>query len=315
LLLVLVAGHALAAEQLIAKIVDPAGDDVGDGTLAYPAKGDFPPRSFDLRSIEISRDRDGFWFVATFGEFIREMWWAPGGGHRNRSHRLRFGFNLDIYIDIDRKSGSGQMFTLPGRKMRIDRRYAWERAVILSPQPMTARGQLVAKLKANFPDRPAGEAEAAIDKTMYFPVKRSVLDKSVRFFVPKEFIGDSDGEDWALTAFVTVAAPVENDENLGVRQPGKEQTPDALTYTGQEKAPSPVVDLLLASAELQFKLLAAAKPLVGSSWGPDTIDESELEDSVETVASRLRELKELVDHGLIGEAEYRAQRERVLTDI
>jgi hypothetical protein len=315
LLLALVAGHTLAAEQLIAKLIDPAEDDVGDGSLSYPAKGDFPPRSFDLRSLEISRDRDGFWFVATFGDFIREMWWAPDGGVRSRNHRLRFGFNLDLYIDIDRKPGSGQMFTLPGRKARIDRRYAWERAVILSPQPLTARGQLLAKLKSNFPNRPPGEAEAAIDKTMYFPVKRSVFDKSVRFFVPKEFIGDSDGEDWALTAFVTKAAPIEDDDNLGVRQPGKEARPDAFTYSGREEAPSPVIDVLLPSAELQYRLLASARPLVGSSWGARAVDEFEIEESSETLASRLRELKEMVDHGLIGDAEYKAQRQRVLADL
>ncbi len=319
MLLVLAAGCAWGGERLIAKLSDPAGDDVGDGTLVYSAKADFPAGSFDLRSIEISRDQDGFWFVATFGDFIREMWWTPGGGKggpaQERNHRLRFGLNLDLYIDSDRKYDSGQLFTLPGRKMRIDRRYAWERAVILSPQPRTAREQLLAKLKANIPGRPPGEAEAAIDKAIYFPVKRSVFDRSIRFFVPKEFIGDSDGEDWALTAFVTMAAPIEDDDNLGVRQPQKEATPDAPAYGSRDGPPSPVIDVLLASADLQYKLLASNRALVGSSWGPNAIEESELDESVETLATRLQELKDLFGHGLIDEAEYRAQRERILADI
>ncbi|MBI5786361.1 MAG: SHOCT domain-containing protein, partial [Rhodocyclales bacterium] len=198
---------------------------------------------------------------------------------------------------------------------RINRRYAWERAVILSPQPKTAREQLLAKLKANIPGRPPGEAEAAIDKTIYFPAKRSVFDKSIRFFVPKEFIGDSDGEDWALTAFVTMAAPIEDDDNLGVRQPQKEVASDALAYSNREKAPPPVIDVLLTSADLQYRLLAANRALVGSSWGPNAIDESELDESVETVASRLQQLKDMVDRGLIDEAEYSAQREKVLAEL
>jgi hypothetical protein len=320
LLLVLAVSHAWAAERFIVKLTDPAGDDFGDGTLVYPANADFARGSFDLRSIEISRDSKGFWFAAEFGDFIREMWWGPGGAigrnsTRNTNHRLPFGFNLDIYIDIDRKPGSGQMFTLPGRKVRIDRRYAWERAVILSPQPMTVRERLLAKLKANFPGRPAGEAETTIDGTMYFPVKKSIFDKSIRFFVPKEFIGNSDGEDWAITAFVTMAAPIEDDDNLGVRQPTAELTSDAIGYSDSNRVPMPVVDALLPTAEHQYKLLAAARSLVGNSWGPSAIDEARLEDSIETFAIRLKELNDLREHRLIDESEYQARRAGILGEL
>lgn len=315
----LAAGYACAAERLVAMLTDPAGDDLGDGTLVYPAESDLSRGNFDLRSLEVSRDDKGFWFVVTFGDFIRELWWTPGGSKglpvRRRNHRLPFGFNLDLYIDIDRKPASGQMFTLPGRKARIDRRYAWERAIILSPQPMTARDQLLAKLKANFPGRPQGEAEAAIDKTMYFPVKKAIHDKSIRFFVPQGFFGDTDGEDWAITAFVTMATPVENDDNLGVRQPEREPPPDGLGYSDPDHVPSPVIDVLLPGVELQYKLLSAGRPLVGSSWGPGAVDEIELDDSVETFAFRLKEVKDLFDHHLIDEADYKAQRDRILREL
>lgn len=315
-LLAMAAAQATAAESFIVRLNDPASDDIGDGTLVYPKDADFSRGSFDLRSIEISRDAQGFWFVATFGDFVRELWWAPdgaeGGSGRGKNHRLPFGFNLDLYIDLDRKPESGQMFTLPGRKVRIDRRYAWERAIILSPQPMTARERLLTKLRANFPGRPAGEAEAAIDKTMFFPVKRTIFDKSIRFLVPYEVLGDSSGKDWAITAFVTMAAPIEDDDNLGVRQPQAELARDALSYSDLEHVPSPVVDLLLPTAKLQYKRLAAGRPLVGNAWGPSALDEAEIEDSVDTVAMQLKELKDLLDQRLIDEADYRARRDKVL---
>lgn len=315
-LLALAAAQVIAAETFIARLSDPPGDDIGDGTLAYPTDADFSRGSFDLRSIEISRDAQGFWFVVTFDDFVREWWWTPegakGGAGRIKNHRLPFHFNLDLYIDIDRKPESGQMFTLPGRKARIDRRYAWERAVILTPQPMTARERLLTKLRANFPGRPAGEAEAAINRTMFFPVKRSIFDKSIRFLVPHEFLGDSDGKNWAITAFVTIAAPIGDDDNLGVRQPQAEPTPDALSYSDPEHVPSPVVDLLLPTAELQYKLLAAGRPLVGNAWGLGAVDETEIEDSADTVAMQLKELKDLFDQRLIDEANYRAGRDKVL---
>lgn len=316
LLLALLVGHAWGAERLIATLVDPAGDDLGDGTLIYPEHGEFRRGTFDLRGLEISRDENGFWFVATFGDFIHEMWWTPWGSGDSpglkRDHRLPFGFNLDLYIDLDRKAGSGQMFTLPGRKVRIDRRYAWERAIILSPQPMTARGRLLAKLRANFPGRPQGEAEATIDTTMYFAAKKRVHDKSIRFFVPREFVGDTDGQNWAVTAIVTMAAPVEDDDNLGVRQLAAELTPDAPFSSDPDKVPSPVIDMLLPSAELQYRLLAAGRSLVGTSWGPSAVDETAIEDSVETLSSRLKELKDLFDHGLVAEQDYRARRDEIL---
>jgi hypothetical protein len=319
-LLALAAVQASAAESFIVRLSDPPGDDIGDGTLVYPKDADFSRGSFDLRSIEISRDAQGFWFVATFGDFVRELWWAPEGAEggsgrgsgRGKNHRLPFGFNLDIYIDLDRKPESGQMFSLPGRKVRIDRRYAWERAVILSPQPTIVRERLLTKLRANFPGRPAGEAEAAIDRTIFFPVKRTIFDKSIRFLVPHEFLGDTDGKNWAITAFVTMAAPIGDDDNLGVRQPQAEPTPDTLSYLDSEHVPSPVVDLLLTTAELQYKRLAAGRPLVGNAWGAGAVDEAEIEDSVDTVAMQLKELKGLLDQRLIDEADYRARRDKVL---
>lgn len=204
----------------------PAGDDVGDGTLLYPTGGVLQPGDLDLRSLRIHRDADGYWFTATFGNFIHENWWSPKGDDagefsKQGQHRLPFGFNLDIYIDTDRKSGSGNLFTLPGRQARIDRRYAWERVVVLSPRPQAMRSHLLGKLRETFPGRPESEAEASIDGTMYFAAYRQKLDRSVSFFVPNAFLGDSDPTKWAVTAFVTVAAAVVDAKDLGVMQPSR----------------------------------------------------------------------------------------------
>lgn len=319
LLLVLATSLAGAAERSLVKLIDPSGDDDGDGTLVYPVSGDIKRGSLDLRGLDISRDENGFWFTATFGDFIREMWWAPGGGKnvsaRNKTNRLPFGFNLDIYVDTDRKPGSGHLFTLPGRKARIDRRYAWEKAIIISPQPQTARKQLLAKLRENFPNRPVGEAEASIDSTMLFVTRRTISDRSISFFVPKEFMGNSDGTDWAVTAFVTLAAPVESDGNLGVRQFAKEAMPDNLSYSGDKAPPLPIVDLLLPSGEMQTRILSTGRPLVGYSWGKHAIDEVEIDESVQTFTARLLDLKDQREQGLISDAEYAAQRAKILGEL
>jgi carbohydrate-binding DOMON domain-containing protein len=309
---------AMADALRLVTLSDPEGDDVGNGSLVYPKGTELRQGDLDLRSLDISRDEKGFWFVATFNNLIREKWWVPDDSRDASSQRgkrtLPFDFNLDIYIDTDRKAGSGHMFTLPGRKVRIDPRYAWERVVILSPQPKTSRAQLLETLKKKFPDRPQGEAEASIDETMFFASKRRIGGKSISFFVPREFIGASDGTDWAVTAFVTAASPAMEDDNLGVMQPGKEPSPSTLGYT-TANAPAPVIDVLLPTAEQQFKLLSSGEPLTGLSWGASSVEKFEIEGGVQSFKSRLKALKELLDQRLIDETDYKAQRERILHEL
>ena len=51
-------------------------------------------------------------------------------------------FNVDIYIDNDRVGGSGQTGTVPGRGVTVDRQFAWEKCIVLTPRPDAARTML-----------------------------------------------------------------------------------------------------------------------------------------------------------------------------
>jgi len=319
LMLVLAAGAAGAAEQAVMTLDDPAGDDVGDGTLLYPTDGTLQPGDLDLRSLKISRDENGYWFNASFGNFIRENWWSPLGEDngvydKHGQHQLRFSFNLDIYIDTDRKPGSGNLFTLPGRKVRIDRRYAWERAVLLSPRPKTVRSRLLQKLKENFPGRPAQEAEASIDSTMFFTDRRKISDRSISFFVPRSFMGESNPKDWAVTAFVTMASPVVDDKDLGVLQVAKQPSSNTLGHTGT-LPPPPLVDLLAPTAARQFRILSSAEALTAYSGDDTGEEESGPSYTRESFKSRLQSLKELHDRKVIDDATYQAQRRKLLGEL
>jgi hypothetical protein len=279
---------AWAGQQHVITIPDPAGDDHGDGGLFYPQRSDFQPGDLDLLQLQINRDEDGFWFEAMFKNPIRDPADVPYGvGGESLANFARKGFyqfNLDIYIDTDRIKGSGNTFTLPGRGgVRIDPAYAWERAVILTPRPEMMRQQLLDVLTEQFPDRPKGEAEASIDQTMFFPTRTRIRGKSIAFFVPAKFFGGSDGSDWAVTAFVTGALtsfsadlslvpstkkPLDRLE-LGVMQPGPGRPRATFGYAAPGRVvPSPIVDLLGASAEQQAWQLATKADLTGVSWGP-----------------------------------------------
>lgn len=283
---------ALAREPVVA-FGDPTNDDFGAGAITYPERGDYLKGDLDLRHLQIERDELGFWFEAEFSNVIRDPYLAPPGARGGDSESLAAGarrgfytFNIDIYIDMDRKPGSGNEFTLPGRKVKIDPAYAWERAVILTPRPESIRGELLALLTGQFPDRPKSEAEASIDQTMFFPKNIRVRGKSISFFVPKEFFGGSDGGDWAITAFVTGAKPIANmnastsaskkksleELEMGVMQPSPGHQTDTFGYAGN-LAPSPIVDILAPTMQHQTAMLSNKSPLTGMSWGPHAANE------------------------------------------
>lgn len=279
-----------AGQQLLVTISDPPGDDYGAGTLVYPQRADFKTGDLDLLQLKISRDDEGFWFEAMFKNPIRDPVNVPNPvGAESLANFARKGFyqfNLDVYVDTDRVQGSGNTFTLPGRQVKIDPAYAWEKAVILTPRPELMRQQLLAAMAEQFPDRTSAETEASVDQAMFFPTRIRVRGKSISFFVPAGFFAGSDGTDWAVTAFVTGAittipadltlfpstkTPLERLQ-LGVMQPVAGRPKDTFGYRGA--MPSPVVDMLDTSAEQQVRQLTAKDDLTGVSWGAHAVNDN-----------------------------------------
>jgi hypothetical protein len=272
---------AQADTQLLATVSDPAGDDFGAGTLIYPQRSDFQAGDLDILQMQIRRDKEGFWFEATFKNPIhdpRDVFNTVGADSLADFARKGFyQFNIDVYIDTDRVHGSGNTFTLPGRHVSIDPDYAWEKAVILTPRPELMRQQLLGAAAEQFPGRK--DIQATIDRSIFFPTRIQVRGKSIVFFVPASFFSGSDATDWAVTALVTGASatipadltllqtakpPLERIQ-LGVMQPAEGYPKNTFGYSGVQ--PNPVVDLLGGSAEQQRRELAAMKALTGVAWG------------------------------------------------
>ncbi|MBI5007103.1 MAG: hypothetical protein HZB95_08240 [Nitrosomonadales bacterium] len=288
----------------VVSISDPAGDDFGDGTLRYPQREDFKTGDLDLLQLQISRDEQGFWFEAVLKNPIRDpaaVHATVGGDSLADSARKGFyQFNIDVYIDTDRAEGSGNTFTLPGRKVRIDADFAWERAVILTPRPELMRQQLIGVLLEQYPEKSTAEIEASVDQSLFFPTRIKVRGKTIAFFVPAGFFGGSAGSNWAATALVTGAiTTVSADFSLfpstkkpldilllGVMQPALGHPRDSFGYS--ERQPSPVVDVLGASSEQQIQQLADKEDLSGVSWGSaDAADKTQAATASVTPIARL----------------------------
>lgn len=219
---------AARAGKKLFELSDPRGDDHGFGTVVYPLNSDYGPGDLDLVSFGARKGRDGTWFEATFARAIRvpdrRAIDAIGTSLESVARNGFYTFNLDVYVDIDREPGSGGVRTLPGRNVLVDPASAWERAIVLTPRPHTARGRLKRilakelqeemKVRADLGDDKAAEMRLAIpaevERNVFFPTLVRVTGQKVSFFVPDSFLGGTAQADWSYTVAVSGADLVQS---------------------------------------------------------------------------------------------------------
>jgi hypothetical protein len=213
-----------AAGSEIFRLADPRGDDHGDGSLRYPLNHyGLAAGELDLVSLVARRARGGTEFEATFAAAVRSPEGRTidiGGGQMQAVARHGFyGQNIDIYIDTNRTKGAGGLRALPGRKATLRPDTAWERAVVLTPRPAEARSALrrtmLAELRRELEttgessraevDRLASVLPAELEDHVFFPTRVRVAGRSIRFFVPAEFLGGEARADWSYVVFTSGA--------------------------------------------------------------------------------------------------------------
>ncbi|MET0403342.1 MAG: glucodextranase DOMON-like domain-containing protein, partial [Cystobacter sp.] len=275
-------------------LVDPRGDDHGDGALRYPMREDMGPGSLDLLSLRAWAEPDGTLFEATFARPIA----APSartvdGVGTTLVDQARLGFytfNLDLYVDQDGREGSGRTDTLPGRHLVLAPASAWEKAILLSPRPHEARDVLRALwredalVEAQRSQGSLGEAalkaleadvERRIDASVFFPRRVRVAGPRVSFFVPDAFLGGPARASWGYAVAVTgatlnrrVSLPAflggvttPRDQGVLVIGIGPTVSPDRFGGARTGATPqSPVVDLVVPEGIRQEDVLGAGAP-------------------------------------------------------
>jgi carbohydrate-binding DOMON domain-containing protein len=165
------AAAAIAAEPPVV-LQDPAGDDDGPGSYAYPNNEVYKRGSFDLRKVEIIDKESTVEFRVTLGAAIEDPWDSKSWDGNGFS--LQF---VQIYIDIDHQKGSGYTGVLPGlgtAKFADDE--AWDKVVLLSPQ---GRTRLSAEVRGKAGNMRGGvvmpSTTRASGKTLVASVKKSEL--------------------------------------------------------------------------------------------------------------------------------------------
>ncbi len=286
LLLALGAGHGDAQAKDLFVLDDPRGDDFGSGDLVYPNSGLIEQGTLDLMSFRAYQDKGGTWFRARMGKRIA----SPKGlstyiGHEPLDKLARHGFftfNIDVYIDQDRVTGSGRVDTLPGRLVNVVSEDAWEKAVILTPRPEVARAYYKVHLEKQAEDALRAEfgrvtreqlkasqeqVEAQLSEQFLFPNKIRIRgSRDIEFFVPDEFLRGTASADWGYSVFVT-GCEVEQLSKVINLTPGqfslmvvpaafgRHQDRFGIVNDGDVNQP-PVIDLLAPSVAQQQRALS-----------------------------------------------------------
>lgn len=113
-------------------LLDPKGDDNGPGTYVYPTDQAYNAGAFDLTKFEVVPRGNTVEFRVTVARRILDPWDSKAWNGNGFSVQMAF-----IHIDTDGKPGSGATEGLPGTNVRFSSENAWDRVVLISPQPQT----------------------------------------------------------------------------------------------------------------------------------------------------------------------------------
>jgi carbohydrate-binding DOMON domain-containing protein len=170
---------ALAAAPVAAQEVsfkDPTGDDRGPGAYSYPTDAVYKAGSFDVTGFRLKASGKKATVEVDVNSTLEDPW-KMGGGF---SVQMAF-----VFIDTDGTEGSGFTDGLAGLNVKFAPGSAWEKCVILSPQP---QGRVKSEVEAKVP--------AEMRKAVVIPVKTKGAGRTLSATVDLAELGGGDPSTW-----------------------------------------------------------------------------------------------------------------------
>ncbi|NPV01613.1 MAG: hypothetical protein HPY53_09560 [Brevinematales bacterium] len=163
----------------VLKFLDPIGDDKGPGYYTYPTNPVYVPGGFDIVSFTVDASgSDNVIFQITINADVKQDWGMAADFDIQ---------HFQIYIDQDKVPGSGNVKSIPGLNIYFDPADAWEKAVIITPQP-DSRVQIEIDVKAK-----------EMSGDIVVPIKISAQGRTFTAVVKKSDLGitpDTDITTW-----------------------------------------------------------------------------------------------------------------------
>jgi hypothetical protein len=246
-----------APSETIIELEDPPGDADGPGGFLAPSDAEISTDDFDLTKFVVRVDGDDAIFEVTVSAAVK----LPGIPQRTNATLLQltnniFLQNIDIYLDTDPSPGGGHSACIPGRRVSFADGKTWERAVVLTPQPASARSVVQAVF-----------GDGAQD--VIFPGPLTVRGRKIVARVPIAKLGGRPRADWGYSVQLSGAAWERNFNLLDMVKGAVE--PNALTMpvltTGERwafggadgtRTQTQVIDVIVPANRDQHEVLAGS---------------------------------------------------------
>jgi carbohydrate-binding DOMON domain-containing protein len=164
---------------------DPRGDDDGPGKYTYPTDPVYKSGSFDLMELAIKDTGNDVQLDITFSAALEDPWGMQRQGGGNFS--IQF---IQIYVDTDHKSKSGELEALPGMNATFADESAYERVILISPQPQSRLRTEVAQKAAKYRNQ------------VVIPRSIAAKGRTVTAVVSKKDLGQPTGQ-WGWQALIS----------------------------------------------------------------------------------------------------------------
>jgi carbohydrate-binding DOMON domain-containing protein len=166
------AAGAAGAQEVVFK--DPVGDDDGPGKYVYPTDPVYKKGSFDLTQLKVTQKGDQVTFEITVNSDLEDPWSMPAPAN----------FSVQMAI-IHLQTGKGGVVKgLPGTNVQFAAGDAWNRVVVLAPQP-------AGRVRAEFKQKAADLKELAV-----IPAETVGKGRTISGTVAKKDLGEGDIGAW-----------------------------------------------------------------------------------------------------------------------
>lgn len=116
---------AVAATAQEIGFKDPAGDDNGPGAYTYPTDNVYRKGAFDITAVDFRFKGDKVEIAVAQGSQLEDKCWS-----------MQFGFCVEmVFVFIQADAKTGHVEGLPGLNVQFAPDAAWNKVIIMSPQP------------------------------------------------------------------------------------------------------------------------------------------------------------------------------------
>lgn len=242
--LMAMAAAAIAAEPGVEtiKFKDPTGDDRGPGGYTYPTDEVYAPGSFDLTELAVSKKNERVTFDVTVNSELRDPW------------SLRSGFSVQmvlIFIQTDNRQGNGFVDAVPGLNVKFDPADAWDKLVILSPQP-------AARVEAEIENKVSPNQQSSI----IVPDRTKGAGRTISATVDLAQLGGGNPSKWAYQVVMQSNEGFPEDRDLLTRRVNEVATQHRFGGGSDDQCDPHVIDVLAGKgagvadeAKAQFEML------------------------------------------------------------